>query len=153
MIHTTRPHSIHVIAESVDDASIALLANKLANFDWCTCQGFRLGDFLFLNDATSEDGAQEYAVLRASPNADGKHRQVESYTCSWMSADKLKGILHALYGSRHAADAVAMREQKSPVVVATSAAELLAALGSASDVNMGSYALVPHPPGVCSRCA
>ena len=30
---------------------------------WCLCTAFRYKGLLFLNDAFSEDGAQEYAVV------------------------------------------------------------------------------------------
>jgi hypothetical protein len=46
------------------------------------CTGFRLGDTLWLNDSFSEDGAQEYAVLRNG-------RQIESITVSWCKPDRL----------------------------------------------------------------
>jgi len=58
------------------------LADKLLNYGWTLCTGFEYGGYLFLNDATSEDGAQEYAVIK-----DGF--QIESWTCSWMTPDSL----------------------------------------------------------------
>jgi hypothetical protein len=47
---------------------------------WTMCTGFRWRSLLFLNDATSGDGAQEYAVIREG--VDGSE-QVESLTMSW----------------------------------------------------------------------
>jgi hypothetical protein len=55
------------------------LANKLVNYTWTLCAGFKLGDYYFLNDSTSENGAQEYAVLQSSG------RQIESITFGWCS--------------------------------------------------------------------
>jgi hypothetical protein len=66
-----------------DVAAPEELAEKLTQHTWCCCSGFRWNGFLFLNDATSENGAQEYGVFRA----DDVTRQIESWTCSWMKQD------------------------------------------------------------------
>ena len=50
------------------------LAEKLTNYTWTLCTGFKLGDYYFLNDSTSENGAQEYAVLKDTGE------QIESIT-------------------------------------------------------------------------
>lgn len=67
--------------------SISELADKLTRHTWTLCTAFRLGDYLFLNDSTSEDGAQEYAVVRA-PTDDGPAAQVESITFGWCDLEK-----------------------------------------------------------------
>ena len=69
-----------------DVATVDELVEKLTQFSWCLCTGFRLGDLTFVNDASSEDGAQEFAVIK-----DG--RQIESLTVSWMTADVLREVL------------------------------------------------------------
>ena len=56
------------------------LAELLFNHSWCLCSGFQVGNYLFLNDATSEDGAQEYGVI-----LDGF--QIESLTVSWVESE------------------------------------------------------------------
>jgi len=58
------------------------LAEKLSTpgRTWCLCAAFRYKGLLFLNDAFSADGAQEYAVVRESDN-----QQIESITFSWIS--------------------------------------------------------------------
>lgn len=58
--------------------NIRELADKLTNYSWCCCNGFELDGYLFLNDATNPDGAQEYAFVRQSDLV-----QVESVTMSW----------------------------------------------------------------------
>jgi hypothetical protein len=63
-------------------ASAEELAEKLVNTTWCGCTGFELGDYLFLNDSTSPDGAQEYAVVKKD-GGQGKAVQIESITFSW----------------------------------------------------------------------
>ena len=84
MLHSKRIWSI-APAESAE-----WLAEQLIQSTWCGCNGFRLGDYVFVNDATCADGAQEYAALRQ----DGEHFiQIESLTFSWMTYDKaLRGI-------------------------------------------------------------
>ncbi len=76
MVHEHRRFSV------ADVATPEELAHKLTHYTWCGCNGFRLSspgqELLFLNDAFSADGAQEYAVVRDK-------RQIESITFSWCS--------------------------------------------------------------------
>ena len=67
------------------------LAEKLTEHSWCICTGFEIQGYLFLNDATSEDGAQEYAVVRR-PTKDGEpFLQVEKMrTCSRRARGRLR---------------------------------------------------------------
>lgn len=58
MVHKTRRWMITEVA------TLEELAPKLREHSWCLCSGFRYKDLLFLNDAFSPDGAQEYAVVR-----------------------------------------------------------------------------------------
>jgi hypothetical protein len=62
-----------------EERSAPELAAALAHRIWTTCTGFRHAGYLFLNDATSENGAQEYAVVKEATG-----QQVESLTVSWM---------------------------------------------------------------------
>lgn len=80
MLHRSRRWQVTPIASSAE------LANKLTNFTWCACNGFSLHGWLFLNDSTSADGAQEYAVVRL--DADGHFRQYESVTFGWMTRER-----------------------------------------------------------------
>ena len=77
---TNRRHSVANV-ESPDE-----LAEKLTAHTWTLCTGFRLRHpnrtLLFLNDATHEDGAGEYAALLE----DGQ--QIESITFSWCTFDE-----------------------------------------------------------------
>ena len=79
MMHKSRTWCIFPIATKED------LAHKLAESTWCLCTAFEIGDYLFLNDATSEDGAAEYAVLKKPATAEAPYMQIESITASWMS--------------------------------------------------------------------
>ncbi len=72
MMHTNR------VFQVIDVTTVEELTINLTEHSWTLCTGFRLQGVLFLNDSLSEDGAQEYAIVR-----DG--RQVESITFSWQS--------------------------------------------------------------------
>ncbi len=76
MLHRQRSWSI----APVDNAET--LSKKLTQSTWCGCNGFQLGRYLFVNDSTSPDGAQEYGVLK--PVGKG-FAQIESLTFSWMT--------------------------------------------------------------------
>jgi hypothetical protein len=76
--------------------SLEELADKLTESTWCLCNGFFLPieesrGLAFLNDATCEDGAAEYAIMLAADGLDFG-TQVESFTVSWMSR---KGFIDA----------------------------------------------------------
>lgn len=63
------------------------LANKLYEHTWTTCSAFECGSLILANDSTSEDGAQEYVVIKGG-------REIESLTVSWFSSvEKLEDIL------------------------------------------------------------
>lgn len=79
MLHKQRKWTVEIVP-SVED-----LAEKLVDHCWCGCNGFKLGDYLFLNDSTGGDGAQEYGVVKAK---DGKFVQVESITFGWCDRNK-----------------------------------------------------------------
>ena len=57
MLHTSR---IWTIADVQTEEE---LAEKLTEHTWCTCSGFRLGGYLFLNDATKEAVGQMDRIL------------------------------------------------------------------------------------------
>ena len=60
------------------------LVESLSEHTWPLCTAFRCGPYLWLNDATHEDGAVEYAVVRESDMV-----QVESITTSWCTREQL----------------------------------------------------------------
>jgi hypothetical protein len=77
-------------------ASPEELAHKLTEQTWTLCTGFDIQGWIFLNDALSEDGAQEYGVVY---RRDGKLIQAESVTFSWMTeAEALAFIQRLLAG-------------------------------------------------------
>ena len=94
--------------------TIRNLAEKLTEYSWCLCNGFQIGPYAFLNDATSEDGAQEFGVVKTNQplfarTNRGSHTervytvdQVESITASWMDQDEMEEFITELL--RGAAD-------------------------------------------------
>ncbi len=84
MLHKTR---VWYVTHS---ESAQWLASQLTQSTWCGCNGFRLGEYLFVNDATCADGAQEYAVLRLEGD---DYVQIESLTFSWMSEDRALDLI------------------------------------------------------------
>ena len=80
MLHRKRTHRITVV-ETAED-----LAEKLTEHSYCGCQGFEHAGYLYLNDSTSGDGAQEYAIFRV----DGRGGQIESITFGW--CNRAKGL-------------------------------------------------------------
>jgi hypothetical protein len=79
-MHTNRTWCV-VPAESVE-----WLAEKLVNHSWCSCAGWSLGGYLFLNDQTSADGAFEVAIVKPPLEPGGPWWQIESITFGWLSS-------------------------------------------------------------------
>jgi uncharacterized protein YdiU (UPF0061 family) len=87
MIHSNRRFCVHEV-ESVGE-----LVENVTQHTWTLCTGLSFEGVLFLNDSFSEDGAQEYAVVRNG-------RQIESLTVSWMSRGEAHNTIDAiLHGS------------------------------------------------------
>lgn len=98
MFHRNRVWCVTPV-ESAED-----LARKLTETTWTCCTAFELAGYLWLNDATSPDGGQEYGVIKkAGPN--GRSLQVESITFSWCDrATALEYIQRTLRGEDDAND-------------------------------------------------
>jgi len=107
MFHKNRVWCVTPV-DSADD-----LARNLTETTWTCCTASELGGYLWLNDATSADGGQEYAVLRKTgPN--GRPLQVESITFSWCDyATALEYIQRTLRGEDDAND---FAREVSPVL-------------------------------------
>ena len=89
MLHSKRIWTVSAVATAED------LASKLVQFSWTGCQAFVLSGYIFANDATSPDGAQEYAVLRASEEGN-ELVQIESITFSWCDEVQALAIVSRL---------------------------------------------------------
>lgn len=82
MLHPNRAHQI------ADRSTVPLeaFAQELADHTHVCCQGFRYRNLTLLNDATSEDGVQEFAVIR-----DDHH--IDYLNCSWNDAEQVARLL------------------------------------------------------------
>jgi hypothetical protein len=79
------------------------LAYKLAHCTWTGCTAFELQDYIFANDATSADGAQEYAILK--PSLDGSSLvQIESITFSWCSEEQALELIREIISGKYDAE-------------------------------------------------
>jgi hypothetical protein len=58
---------------------------------WTLCTGWRYKGWLWLNDSLSENGAQEYAVVKEADMV-----QWESITVSWASEEFLRAVIQQL---------------------------------------------------------
>ena len=146
MFHDKRCWSVGPVA------SAAELTEWLCERSWCCCTGFELGNYLWLNDATSEDGAQEYAVVRKPTEDDPVYRQVESITVSWCKREELLQFVQAIHESQPLPPVEA-----GPVAVAKSRSQFLAALDAdpidreATEVQPTIQ--TPDQHGRCQLCA
>lgn len=133
------------------------LADKLHNYSWCNCGGFELKGFLWLNDSTSPDAAQEYAVVKRPTDNSKEFMQVESITVSWCNSQQLMEYIRQIHtGNTDPPVENAPVDNRGPVVVTRSAAEFFHALGVA-EVPHGKVVHprieTPEEHGRCSHCA
>lgn len=85
MLHKNRSWCVVEIADSVQ------LARMLTENNYVLCAGFRHAGYLWLNDSFSEDGAQEYGVIKEETG-----EQVESITVSWCNLGQLTKYIRAI---------------------------------------------------------
>lgn len=94
MFHSKRRWVVSPVASAEE------LACKLTHSTWTLCTGFYVEghpNYLFLNDATSEDGAAEFGVVHVLGASEWL--QVESITFSWTNEfEALDYIRAALAG-------------------------------------------------------
>ena len=94
-MHAQRGFCINPVASAEE------LARMLTERTWTLCSGFYVQgheNYLFLNDATHEDGAGEFAAIVGGLGAE-RHVQIESITMSWCSFEQaLTHIQDALAG-------------------------------------------------------
>ncbi len=69
------------------------VARLLTETTWTLCTAIEIGGYLFLNDATCEDGAQEYAAVKKPAAPGDPYLQVESITMSWCSLEKASDLV------------------------------------------------------------
>ncbi|MCA9073713.1 MAG: hypothetical protein KDA93_01680 [Planctomycetaceae bacterium] len=88
MLHTDRIWSV-TPATSKEE-----LARMLTDRVWCCCTGFELDSYLFLNDSTSPDGIQEYAIVHKHADG-GSFLQLESITVGWCDEPQMLHYINA----------------------------------------------------------
>lgn len=100
MMHSNRRWGL----SEVESAEV--LATMLTRRTWTLCSAFFVNghpDYLFLNDATHEDGAGEYGVVKKL--ADGSFVQIESITFSWCTEPEARQYIEdALAGQFDGSD-------------------------------------------------
>ncbi|BAY59259.1 hypothetical protein NIES2135_61360 (plasmid) [Leptolyngbya boryana NIES-2135] len=105
MLHTHRVWHIKTVP------TLEELVKALLKKNYVLCAGFRVGDLLFLNDSTSEDAIQEYAIVL---NVDQAFTQVESVTVDWCSPEELHRIIGDIQAGDYALVAsIAIRVDES----------------------------------------
>lgn len=81
---------------SVNDSTVDEFINWVKNHTMTLCSGFKIERLVFLNDSSSEDSLQEYAVIDTRSG-----KQIESITVSWIEADRLREMVQGyLNGSK-----------------------------------------------------
>ena len=78
------------------------LAEKLTGHTWTGCTGFYLASYpqyVFVNDSTSGDGAQEYGVIKWDREGTDM-RQIESITFGWCSRDRAEALIREVVAGR-----------------------------------------------------
>lgn len=130
MLHRSRRWSLTLVASSHE------LATKLTEHTWTTCTGFECNGWLFLNDSTSADGAQEYAVVRR--DSDGNARQYESVTFGWMTRAQAERWLSDWFSG----NTPPLGEERGAVLI-------LHGHGCKPQI----VAVNEHPAGYCHACA
>ena len=91
MYHTRRRWCVHD-REEVEEFAREITGKRT----WCLCNGIRWQGLLILNDSTSEDALQEYAVINEKTGV-----QVESLTVSWLTPFNLGVTLTELANGRY----------------------------------------------------
>lgn len=77
------------------------VAQVLTKPMWTLCSAVDLGGYLFLNDAASEDGAQEYAVVKKPTRARGPHVHVGSVAFDRLSYDQALDFIRRVLSGQH----------------------------------------------------
>jgi hypothetical protein len=107
MFHSRRLWCVNSVASAEE------LARKLTETTWCCCTAFELGGYLWLNDSTSPDGAQEFAIVKKL-GPSGKPVQLESITFGW--CDQVKAQAYILLTLAGKDDQNDFRREVEPVL-------------------------------------
>ena len=98
MFHKKRIWGLPHKVESLEE-----LAEKLTEYTWTLCTTFEHQNYLYLNDSTSEDGAQEYAIVKRN---DSGFSQIESITFGWINKGKAIYYINEINAGKYDAGGV-----------------------------------------------
>lgn len=120
MMHDNRTYNPVVVTLDMAEDLNAIddLTEKLTQYTWTLCTAFDIrwpghGRLILANDAFSEDGALEWAVLMVESDLGGELQcvQIESLTGSWMKPDGMENALRRCFAeSRGPREDLAMAE-------------------------------------------
>jgi hypothetical protein len=136
-----RPIAVQRIADA------GLLAEKLFETTWCSCDAFDFGGIVFVNDSTCPDGAQEFAVIVTNHPGSRDGRQTDSITFGWMKTvdEVFAAIVRAVSDDNHnVATKGGVLANGAPATIVLGART---ALHKAPTVRLNA-----HPNGYCSFC-
>ncbi len=88
MFHKQR----HWCVASVESAGE--LAEKLTDQTWTLCTGFRLGEYVYLNDSLSENTAVEFGVVKEVEP--GRWIQIETVTFGWLNEERSLEVIQQI---------------------------------------------------------
>lgn len=77
------------------------LAELLTEHTWTLCSAFEHSGYLYLNDSLSEDGAQEFAVVKRTAKG---FRQVESITFGWCDRGRAFALIREVSAGKFDGD-------------------------------------------------
>src|SRR4051812_48612903 len=106
MFHKTRTWCVSKVMDSAE------LARKLTESTWTGCTAFELDCYLFLNDSTSADGIQEFAVLKRPGQEGEAFFQIESITFGWCDFEKSLSYIRQILAGEY--DQAAYRIEVTP---------------------------------------
>jgi len=110
MLHERRVWAVRPVADP--ETLAELVSNGRTQV---LCAGFTIGgSFLYLNDSFSEDGGQEYGVVRANDLV-----QVESLTFSWMDKARAVETIRRAEGGEFIYRLASVRPEQVVIVGAT----------------------------------
>ena len=106
MLHKER----HWCVVPVDSAQE--LAETLSDQTWTLCTGFRLGEYVYLNDSVSEDTAVEFRVVKELEP--GSWVEIDTVTFGWLNKERSLEVIQAI--QKAARDSVWSAKIRPPVL-------------------------------------
>ena len=96
--------------EPVNDARE--LAQMVMLQKWPLCSGFRLGEYVYLNDSVSETTAVEFTTVKEV--ARGEWVEIDTVTFGWLNLERSFDVIEAIQRGEH--DSVWNAKIRPPVL-------------------------------------